>query len=411
MALGGRGRLTSIRSRRSPWQATALVHALLFVSTMVSVIVVPLLPKLQDRYSASGLEIGLALTIPSLAMLLVSLPAGALADRFGARRVFLAAAILVMLGTALQAFAPSLLPFLIARGIFGVGWGITWAAGPSLLLENARAWSRSIRLGVVAITSGLAFIIGPALGGLLFSSFGQAAPFMACAALAAVIAVGVLVLPEPAAGARASATPHLRNGRFRELAGEPNVLAGVAALGCTGFSTSVLNLVIPLGLHADGASASEIGLAFSAAAAFYVVGGVTTVRLTGRFATFSAIGMALCAITLSVTPALISVGALALVVALMLHTPVRASLGSSCFSLLSARESAGSGTAIGLLNMSYAAASALGPVVAGALVAGSSVRPAFVAVVVAAISARLLLGRIQRAASRACTDCPATEIA
>lgn len=77
---------------------TPLVHSLVFVATAASVIVVPLLPRLAERYSASVLAIGLALTVPSLVMVVVSVPMGALADTLGARRVAIAAALLVTRG-------------------------------------------------------------------------------------------------------------------------------------------------------------------------------------------------------------------------------------------------------------------------------------------------------------------------
>jgi predicted MFS family arabinose efflux permease len=364
-------------SRRA---VTFLALSLVFISTAVGVIVVPLLPHLAERYSASGLAIGLTLTIPGLVTVAVSLPVGAAVDSFGARRLCILSASLITVGTVLQGFAPSLWSFLAARGLFGIGWGMAWVVGPGLMLEQARATSGRAQLGVIAVASGAGFIVGPVLGAALYSTFGEAAPFLVCGAASALLLAGFVSVPEFAPLREGeSAVGHAS--WIRAAARGPAVITGIVAMVCVGFSTSLMNLVVPLGLHADGANTAQIGLAFSVAAVLYVLGSATAVRFTAKLATIPAIGLGLGAIAISAAPAVCSVSALAIILTLMLHTPIRAGLASTTYSLLAIDDAGGdSGAAVGLLNMAYAAAAAMGPVVGGLLLETGSVQPAFASI-------------------------------
>lgn len=397
---------SGLGSRRA---VTVLVHSLVFVSTAVSVIIVPLLPHLAERYSASVLAIGLALTVPSLVMVVVSVPMGTLADTLGARRIAIAAALLVTVGTIIQGFSPSLPAFLVARGIFAIGWAGAWVTGPSLLLEQARASGERARLGALEITAGAAFIVGPVLGALLFS-IGDAAPFLLCGAASGAVLVGLMRVPEYARrredGAKSSHTSWIR-----AAARGPAVTTGAIAMICVGFSTSVMNLVVPVGLHTNGANSAQIGLAFSVAAALYVLGSATSVRFLATLATISAIAIGLGALALTAAPAVCSISSLAIVVTLVLHTAVRGGLMSAAFSLLANDDEGGSGAAVGLLNVSFAGASAIGPIVAGLLLRTGSVRPAFAAVSVVAAVGCAAVARIGGRPRMRAKAAPSTEAA
>ncbi len=385
--------------RGSARAVTLLVHAFICISTSVSVIVVPLLPRLAERYHATSLEIGLALTIPSLVMVLLSVPVGALADKLGARRIAISGAALVATGTVLQGFAPSLVTFLLARALFAVGWTAAWTSGPALLIERARADGGPAGVGALEVTAGGAFVVGPVLGAFL-SSIGRAAPFLIAGGVAAIVFVGLLEVPEfPRRRSAGEKSGHI--GWIRAATSGPTVLAGAFALLCTGFATGVINLVVPIGLHWDGASSEQIGLVFAIAAGLYIIGSALTVRFLALLTTFSAMAGGLLALAVSAAPAVISVSAAGIVAALMLHTVVRGGIMSAAFSLITNDADGGSGTAVGLLNMSFAASSALGPVAAGLLLRSGTVRVPFVAIGVVAMGGGVLLARVgQRARLR-----------
>jgi nitrate/nitrite transporter NarK len=57
--------------------------------------IVPLLPRLGQAYGLSRSEVALLVALPSLGMLVVSMPAGLLADRLGPRHATIAASALL----------------------------------------------------------------------------------------------------------------------------------------------------------------------------------------------------------------------------------------------------------------------------------------------------------------------------
>src|SRR5580692_12725160 len=106
-----------------------LIGALILVSAAAQFALVPVMPVYARRLGLSGFEQGMVLGATGLATLVVSIPAGALSDRFGARRLTLAAGLLMAAATAAQALAGSFPALLAARLAFGAGYGMVWTAG------------------------------------------------------------------------------------------------------------------------------------------------------------------------------------------------------------------------------------------------------------------------------------------
>jgi len=106
-----------------------LIGALILVSAAAQFALVPVMPVYARRFGLSGFEQGMVLGATGLATLVVSVPAGTLSDRFGARRITLAAGLLMALATAGQALAGDFPALLAARLAFGAGYGMVWTAG------------------------------------------------------------------------------------------------------------------------------------------------------------------------------------------------------------------------------------------------------------------------------------------
>jgi len=148
------------------------------------------------------------------------LTGGLLADLYGRRRAFQAGAAILAVASLVCAIAPTIGILIAAR--------IAAGAGAALLLPASLAivrvvWTdpaeRRRALGVWASCNGLAFVIGPTLGGLLIEHFGWPSVFLISVPLAlAALALAALSIDESA---------HPQDRHF-DLPGQ---LAGAAALG------------------------------------------------------------------------------------------------------------------------------------------------------------------------------------
>src|SRR5689334_23856228 len=78
------------RSRSGEFQAVGLVSAAHFVAHFHMLVLPPLFPFLKQHFGVGFVELGLALTIGSLASVAAQVPMGYLADRFGSRRLLIA---------------------------------------------------------------------------------------------------------------------------------------------------------------------------------------------------------------------------------------------------------------------------------------------------------------------------------
>lgn len=110
----------------------------------------------------SGLYLATAVGQPTM---------GRLVDRLGARRVFCAGLLLVLLVAATAPFAPSLGWLLVARVLLGVGTSAAYPAGVAVVRDWAAAQREGGEptggLGAIAMASQVAVALGPPLGGVL----------------------------------------------------------------------------------------------------------------------------------------------------------------------------------------------------------------------------------------------------
>jgi MFS family permease len=352
-----------------------LIGALILVSAAAQFALVPVMPVYARRLGLSGFEQGMVLGATGLATLVVSVPAGTLSDRFGARRITLAAGLLMAVATAAQALAGGFPALLAARLAFGAGYGMVWTAG-LCWLAGAMAGGPPALGGSVA-SAGVGGVAGPAVSGALAQSLGLAVPLLATAAVFAVITAGLAVLrvpPGPAAPYQAS-KPGQRAAKVNR-----DLIGAAAAVVTAGLSTGVCALLVPVRLHAAGASPGQIGLAFAAAGILFAVGSALTAAV-GRRAVNLAVtcgGMLVLAGALSL--AVVGTSPLPLVAMLCVTTAARSVLWTVSYPLAaSAGTQAGAGTglgaSVGLLNVIWAATAVLGPLGAG-VVAGHLGAPA-----------------------------------
>jgi MFS family permease len=361
--LGGFGRLR------------ALIYSLCLVSACFQQGIVPLLPEYAHRFGLSGLQEGMLLGATAFATMAVAVPAGALADRLGPRRLTLIAGGLMSLAMVGEAVAPSFSVLLIARLVFGAGYGIVWTAGLAWL---AGASPEGAGLGGTVACSGVGGIIGPVLAGGLAEVVGLAAPFFLAALVLAGVtaALATVRLPSPAAAPASPGLRHSIGGMVRNR----GIVAATAAVVIAGLTWSVSYLLVPQELHATGVSAATIGLMLSGAAAVFVIGSMATSSFGAKLIRPKVIFFAILASALAFAPGMISAAPLAATAVLVGSAVARSVLWTVCYPLAARgaeRTGVGVGVVIGYLQAVWAVTSVISPLAAGSLTGSISSQAIF----------------------------------
>jgi len=351
-----------------------LIYGLILASAAAQFALIPVMPVYAHRLGLSGFQQGMVLGATGLAALAVSMPAGTLSDRFGARRITLAAGLLMAVATLAQALADSFPALLAARLAFGAGYAMLWTAG-LCWLADAAGGPRA--LGGSVASAGVGGVAGPAAYGTLTQHLGLALPLLAGAAGFAVLtaALGSLRMPPGPAASGPAAAAGLR-GAVRNRA----VIGAVAAVMVAGLSTGACALLVPARLHAAGASPAQIGLDFAAAGILFAAGSALTAAAGRRAVNLPVICGGMLVLTAALSLGVLTAASLAIIVMLCITTAARSVLWTVSYPLAAdaaGRGGTGLGAAVGLLNGVWAATAVLGPLAAGLAAEHFSARAAF----------------------------------
>jgi predicted MFS family arabinose efflux permease len=379
-------------SRAAPERFAASLYALVFVASVAQTAIVPLLPRLAEVDGLSTATTAALIAAPGAATFAVALPAGVIADRFGARRVTLGAGVLLALGVVAEA-APGAGWLLGGRLAFGIGYGITWTTAVAWIAEHeTEPATRSRRQGAIVTCAASGVAAGPAVGALLSAHAGLAAPFLATGVVGAAVTIALAAVSHGApAGTAMPSAPVLS-----ALAqGGRGLAGGAVALALSGATNATLQLLVPEQLHRAGASTESIGLAFSAAAGLYIAISAVVVRRGDRVVTPRTNAVAALLLALALLPAGWSGTGVAVLTTMALTVAPRATLSTIAYPLASreaARAGVGNGVAIGLLNGAWALAMVAAPFFGGAVSHWAGLRAAWLATLgIAALAAAWLL--------------------
>ena len=339
-----------------------LMYGLILASAAAQFALVPIMPVYAHQLGLSGFQQGLVLGATGLASLAVSVPAGTLSDRFGARRITLAAGLLMAAATSGQALAGSFPALLAARLAFGAGYGVVWTAGLCWLAAGA-AGPRA--LGGSVASAGVGGVAGPAVSGALTEHLGLAVPLLATGAGFALITAGLAALRVPPGPAAPGGQARLR---LRAAARDRGVIGAAAAVVTAGLSTGACALLVPAQLHLAGASSGQIGLAFAVAGILFAAGSALTTAVGRRAVTLPVTCAGMLALTASLALGVVSTAPVTIIVMLCAATAARSVLWTVSYPLAAeaaGRRGIGLGAAVGLLNGVWAATAVLGPLGAG----------------------------------------------
>ena len=158
-------------------------------------IVGPALPNIGEYFRVSDRLLAWVFTIYVLFNLVGTPLMAKLSDRFGRRIVYTADVIIFAIGALIVALAPSFHILLAGRAIQGLGAGGIFPVASAVVGDTFPPEKRGSALGMIGAVFGLAFIVGPIIGGILLM-FGWRWLFLVNIPVAlVVIAMGWSVLP------------------------------------------------------------------------------------------------------------------------------------------------------------------------------------------------------------------------
>ena len=144
----------------------------------------PLLPSIQQEFGMSYTQLGLFTGLYGLLAMLLSVPAGVSARRFGEKRVLGIGLLGVALGSVLLGEAWSFGSALTFRGLTIFGYRFAFVSVLIAVALTAPASLRGRTMGVLGATSALASVVGAPLGGVLVGEFGWRLAILGYAAMA-----------------------------------------------------------------------------------------------------------------------------------------------------------------------------------------------------------------------------------
>jgi len=208
-------------------------------------IVGPALPSIERDLGVDARTSAWLLTIFVLLNLIGTPVLARLSDIFGRRSVYAAAIVIFGLGSAMAAAAGSMAMLLAGRAVQGFAAGGMFPVATAVVGEVFPVDRQGRALGMLGAVFGLAFLLGPLLGGLLLP-FGWPWLFWVNVPVAAAVALRALrVVPEGAgaagAGRGASSGPGDGAGRGAGAFDLPGLLWMAVGLTALALGTNALD--------------------------------------------------------------------------------------------------------------------------------------------------------------------------
>ncbi len=157
------------------------------------------LPDIARATQASQTQLSWVIDAYSLAFAVLLLPAGALGDRYGRRRMLLIGLTVFAAGSIAAMCVSSAGALIGLRGVIGVGAALIMPATLSTITGTFPPAQRAKAVSVWAAVAGAAAVLGVLLSGALLEAFHWEAVFGTNVVLAVIAIVGTLrVVPESA---------------------------------------------------------------------------------------------------------------------------------------------------------------------------------------------------------------------
>ena len=214
-----------------------------------------------DSVISDELLFGLPITLFMLAGMVVVPLGGGLADRFGARRVFLAGIVPATIGYAGTFLAQGYYDLVGWRVLSGIGYGLIFIAAQAWVADNTDVRNRA--QGMTVFVGGVfaATICGPSIGGIFADRIGFEATFLISAALATVSGLLVYAMLDDTVRARETHRTAFGGQEWRALLSDGRLFAVTVFAAIPGklILAGFLFYLVPLYLSELGNRQSVIG--------------------------------------------------------------------------------------------------------------------------------------------------------
>jgi predicted MFS family arabinose efflux permease len=246
----------------------------------------PLLPSIQADVGMSFTQLGFFTGIYGLLALLLSVPAGLTAKRFGEKRVLAAGLVGVAIGSVLLARAWDFQSAVAFRGVTIFGYRFAFVSVLIAVALTAPPALRGRTMGVLGATSAMASVVGAPLGGALVGELGWRTAILGYASMALFGALvfwlfyRVSAQPEAAAAVPSPAQRESSRSAFRS----PVVWLLALVVGLGGFGQfTVTNFVPSVAASVYGLDAAAAGIIISTGYIAAIVLNLVIGTLADRF--------------------------------------------------------------------------------------------------------------------------------
>lgn len=185
------------------------IFLIVFIDLLGFGIILPLLPYIAEKYSASPLQIGILSATYSLFQLISAPILGRLSDRYGRKKILIISQIGSAIGYLILGFAHSLPLLFLSRIIDGITGG-NISIAQAYIADVTTKENRAKGMGLIGAAFGLGFIFGPAIGGALSKiSYSTPAYFAAGVSLITILAT-IFFLKETVDEKKAATSPRTK---------------------------------------------------------------------------------------------------------------------------------------------------------------------------------------------------------
>ncbi|MCJ7711378.1 MAG: MFS transporter, partial [Chloroflexi bacterium] len=275
-----------------------------------------------------------------------------------------------------------------ARLLFGLSFGIIWVIAPARAAAGGRGAGGT---GPLIAASGVGWLVGPVVAGVVADAAGWRAASMALAILALPVIPLVARYAEPRRTGERLESLRLR-AALSLVRSNRAIAAAAVVSGLLGVVGGVSNLLLPLALAGNGLSAGGIGLAFGISAAVWIASASLVGRLRASAVRLRGVGVAVAVLAGAWLLPAFGLSTLALIVFLFVSTGCRATINALNYAVGARAGSGDSAPAvIGVMNLAWAVMALLTPLLAGLADGSAGVRTAFAVTGVAAAGVAVAL--------------------